>query len=99
MQVYIKIHFSENRKVVAICDQNILGKTFSEGEKQLVVSERFFKGELVEFNASWKNELYDADSINFVGRDAIFIGLNFGMINKEEVLTIENVPYALVINA
>lgn len=97
MSVYIKIHFSEDRKIVAICDKDLLGKTFSKGQRQLVVSESFFKCELVEADADWKAGLDSADSINFVGKEAVSIGCKLGIINKEEIQTIKNIPYALVI--
>ena len=40
----VKIHTSY-RYVVAICDSDLLGKKFEEGQFQLDVKESFFKGE------------------------------------------------------
>ena len=43
--MYVKIHESEKRIVVAICDEDLIGKTFFENEKQLQITERFYKGD------------------------------------------------------
>ena len=34
-----------DNEVVSVCDTNLVGKTFTEGELELKVSEQFYKGE------------------------------------------------------
>jgi len=45
--MFVKIHDSY-RKVVAVCDDDLVGKKFEEGKKQLEVGESFFKDEEVD---------------------------------------------------
>ena len=40
----VKIHKSY-REIIAICDSNLIGKTFEQGKFQLDVKESFFKGD------------------------------------------------------
>ena len=42
----VKIHNSY-RKVVAVCDSDIIGKRFDEGKRQLDIRENFYKGDEV----------------------------------------------------
>jgi len=76
------------RKVVAICDSEILGKKFEEGKKQLHLKESFYQGEkgkkvseeelikLIEIN-----KLEDA-TFNIVGEKSI----NTPQINLEKFI-------------
>ena len=48
MAISLKIHLSGNKKVIAICDYELLGKKFEEDSLQLNLNERFLKGELLE---------------------------------------------------
>ena len=43
--MYVKIHHSGDRVVIAICDEELIGKKISEGALVLNISERFYKGE------------------------------------------------------
>ena len=43
--MYTKIHNSRGRTVVAVCDEDLLGKTFEEGKLFLKVSKEFYGGE------------------------------------------------------
>ena len=40
----VKIH-SSYRRIVAICDNELLGKKFEEGKKAIEIKESFFKGD------------------------------------------------------
>ena len=41
----VKVHSDKNRLIVAVCDNEVFGKKFYEGELQLDLSSDFFKGE------------------------------------------------------
>jgi len=94
--MYVKIHDSKGRKVIAVCDEDILGKKFEEGDLFLNVSEDFYKGEK-------KNEkeveemLKEAENVNLSGKKAMSIALKLKIINKENVIKIKGVPHAQLI--
>ena len=48
--IWIKKH----GEVLAACDENIIGKRFSDGELELHLNEKFYKGKLVEEGKSKK---------------------------------------------
>jgi hypothetical protein len=97
MAVLIKIH--ENyRKVVAICDSELLGKKFEEGKLQLNVNEFFYNGKEYEDSKALKvleNAKQDDACFNFVGQDSVNLGVKLGIIDKNCVLKIQGVQHAL----
>jgi len=93
----IKIHESY-RKIVAISDTNLIGKTFSEGTRQIEIKPNFFKGdeknkeELIEILKDMEKE--DA-TFNIVGKESIEAALEAKIISKEGIIIIDNIPIAL----
>ncbi len=95
----IKIH-EAYRKVVALCDTGLIGKTFSEEKKQIEINPNFFKGEeknkeeVLEILKDLEKE--DA-TFNIIGKESVECGLEAKVISKEGIITIDNVPVALVL--
>ena len=93
----IKIHDSY-RTIVALCDTDLIGKTFSEGIKQIEVRPNFFRGEeknreeVLDILNDMKKE--DA-TFNIVGKESVELGLETGVIKKEGIMMIDDVPVAL----
>lgn len=98
-KVLIKIH--ENyRKIVAVCDSDILGKKFEEGKLQLDINEKFYGGKEYEKKKAFKifqNALNDDACFNFVGKTSIDFGIEAGLIKKENTITIQGVPHAMAV--
>jgi len=95
----IKVH-ETYRQVVAICDSSLLGKEFEEGKKILKVKEPFFGGkdiEKKELKEKIKHFSREDSTFNIVGKNSIETALETGVIKKEGVQKIEDVPYALVL--
>ncbi len=95
----IKIH-KTYRDVVAICDSELIGKTFEENEFQLDVKESFFKGEKVskEKLLSIMQDMSKEDAIfNIVGEKSINTALKAGIISEQGVKKIQGVPFAMIL--
>lgn len=93
----VKIH-EAYRKIVAICDSDLIGKTFTQGIKEIEINPNFFDGdektkeELIKILKDMDKE--DA-TFNIVGKESIQTALETGIISKEGIITIENIPIAL----
>ena len=93
----MKIH-EAYRTIVAVADAEIMGKTFEEGIKQIEIRESFFKGEqktkeeLIEILRNLNNE--DA-TFNIVGENSVNTALEAGIISKDGIIKIDNIPIAL----
>ncbi len=95
----VKIH-DAYRKIVALCDSDLINKTFSEGKRQIEIRENFFKGEektreeVIDILIDMEKE--DA-TFNIVGKESVKAALDAGIISKEGIIIIDNVPVALVL--
>jgi len=97
--MFIKIHESY-RKVVAVCDGNILGKKFEEGKKQLDVRESFYNGDEVDYDKALemlRSLKEDDTTFNIAGEESINAALEAGLINEESIGEVEGVKFALVL--
>jgi hypothetical protein len=97
--MFVKIHKSY-RTVVAICDSNLAGKKFEEGNKQLDVRGSFYKGDEVDksglLSVIKRQKIEDA-TFNIVGKESIEIALEIGLIKKEGIHKVKGIPFALTL--
>lgn len=89
----IKVHPTPNGKLVAMCDSDILGKVFEEGDRQLDLSANFYQGEerAVEEVETLLKGCY---MVNAVGKDSVGFLLKKKMIEKDNIQEVGGVPYA-----
>ena len=91
------------RDVVAIADKELIGKNFSEGKRQLDIKESFYKGENSELLSEKevkeliKNFSREDATFNIVGKKSIKCAIEEEIISEESIMTVENVPYSLVL--
>lgn len=93
----VKIHDSY-RKIIAVCDSELLGKRFEEGNMQIEVSEVFYGGEEKEEEEVIEllQDLYKDDAtFNLVGQKSVNTAIKAGIISKEGVIRIQGIPHAL----
>jgi len=60
---------------------------------QLVISERFYKGDL-KSEEEITDIILSATNINFTGKDSVALGLKLNLITKENIRTIQGIPHA-----
>ena len=91
----LKKHKDEKgRTILAICDSDLMGRTISEGKKQLDLSSPFYRGkETEDLDKFFK----DAYIINAVGDTTIKKLINAGIIKDEEVKRIQGTPHVQVV--
>ena len=97
--MYLKIHESY-RAVVALCDENLLGKKFEEGKRQLEVRERFFKGDSLNKEEAinlLKRQQREDSTFNIVGEESVKVAIEIGLIDKNQVAMVGGIPFALVL--
>ena len=88
------------RYVVAICDEELIGKTFEENNYQLHIKENFYKGEektSEEVKNIIKSMSEEDATFNIVGKKAINLAIETGFINQNNVRRIANIPYTMVL--
>ncbi len=98
-KVFIKIH-EDYRKIAAVCDSDLIGKTFEEGKFQLKANEHFYKGKEYDEPKAIKilnNAKMDDACFNFVGEMAVDLGIKVGVVGQTHVLKIQGIPHALAL--
>jgi len=97
-KVYVKVHDVNDelgypRIVVAICDENVLGRTYSEDDVRLEVNEEFFGGFLADVEEAL-DYIRQAYTGMLVGETIVKSAVRAGLIHPESVLRVNGVPYA-----
>lgn len=96
MKVYLNRIRHEDEYIIAICDEEILGQRFEEGERQIHITESFYKGELVSLEEGLR-ALERATIANIVGERIVTGALKAQIIHKNGVLRIQNIPHAQLV--
>jgi hypothetical protein len=93
-KMIVKIHKNSNGQLVlAVCDKDLLGKKFEEGNKQLDLTSDFYKGQ--EKNEKEVADLMrNAYMVNVVGEKSIKIVLKENLITRENISLIAKIPYS-----
>ena len=97
--MYINI-IRSYRDVIAICDEELLGKVFEEGKFQLDIKESFYKGEkypedkAMEIMQDMKKE--DA-TFNIAGEKSVNAALKTGIVSEANIRKIDGIPFAMIL--
>jgi len=83
----MRVHNIGGKKIVAVCDEEILGAVFREGDKVLEISPKFYGGKRVDIDQII-NEIRDADIVVISGRRIIEELDKRGIIMKEFALKV-----------
>ncbi len=89
----VKERETEEGLLVAVCDSEILGETFEEGEVSLTVTEEFYGGEEVD-DGVVVDSLSRATIANIVGTDAVELAVREGFIDEANVLEVGSTRHA-----
>ena len=88
------------RDVVAICDTELLGKQFEEGERILDVKESFYNGDekTPEETAEIIKDMAREDAtFNIAGEKSVACAKQCGLITEDSIMKVDGVPFALVL--
>jgi|SRR3989344_2411425 len=92
----VKIHKKDDKTIVAVCDGDLIGQKFEEGELQLDLSSEFYNGEKMnEIQAG--DIIRNSDLVNLVGEKSVNLGLKEGVIEKQNIIKIKNILHAQAI--
>jgi len=96
VEVYVKVHHHGKDIVVAVCDEDLLGKTFTDGPLKIEVSERFYGGEKVKVEEAMRIAKR-ATIANFLGKNSVKYAIKSKIIHKDAVIEVASIPHAQMI--
>lgn len=95
-KMLVKIHKLNKQSIVAICDEELVGKIFEEGNLILDVKKSFYDGDKrsdVEIGDLMRN----ADQINVVGKRSVNLALEEELISEEDIKYVNGIPHVQII--
>ncbi len=97
-QVYAKVRRVRGEVLVAICDEEFLGRCFEDKERELVfeVRESFYKGEKMGVNEAVKL-LKSATVANLTGSRIVDAAVEAGYVDKPSVAVICGISHAQIV--
>jgi len=93
---YLKVHDVPGEVLVAVCDADVLGNSYSNGKMQLHVSERFYKGALAGEDEALE-AIERATVANLVGNLIVEKAVRRRLVSAENVIEIGGVKHAQVV--
>ena len=84
-----------NIHIVNICDAENLGKTISEDDYEIEISEDYFGGTVIDENQAIEL-LKKSDTLNLVGNDIVDLAINLELVSIESIKKIEGVSFVLI---
>src|SRR3989344_9662071 len=98
MSLIVKAHrHSDGRLFVAICDSNLIGKKFIQGDMQLDLTSQYFLGEEIDEQTA-AELLKKAYSAIFAGKSAVNLGVKNGFLDEKNITFIEKSPNGQFMN-
>ena len=92
----LKKHNSPQGIILALCDKNILGKTFETEDFQLDLSSDFYQGK-EKTEKEIKIEIKKAYIINICGEQSINFAKKENLVTDSQIKIIKKIPYAQII--
>ena len=92
--MYLKIHESVGQRIVAACDEELIGKALTDGKiyLDLDMHRGFYVGDKADV-AGLKKALGSFTSANLVGKNSVKVALGMGLADADEVMYIKRIPY------
>lgn len=79
--------------LVAVCDDDVLGETFENGDLSFTVSEEFYGGDEADEDEVLSS-LTRANVANIVGTDAVALAVDAGFVDETNVLELDSTRHA-----
>ena len=89
----VKRHISDGHILIAACDLDLLGKTLEDGDLCLDVRTSFYGGEKVGPDIL-QSLLEMCTMANLVGKRAVAVATDLGIIDQDCVIVIKGIPHA-----
>ncbi|NPA97638.1 MAG: DUF424 family protein [Crenarchaeota archaeon] len=93
---YLKIHSSNSKTIVAVCDAELLGKEFREGNLVLRIDEPFYGGKLVDIDEVVQ-AISSADIVVVTGARLVEELSKRGIVPSSFALKVQGQPHIQIV--
>lgn len=95
MEAYFNLKKEGNKVLLAICDEELLGKTLRDGKIVFKISEDFYKGKKISVDQA-VSMIENSTIINLIGNECVKKAIENGYVHPEAVLKIEGISHAQI---
>ena len=95
MEAYFNLKKEGNNVLLAICDEELLGKTLREGKIVFKISEDFYKGKKISVDQA-VSMIENSTIINLIGNECVKKAIENGYVHPKAVLKIEGISHAQI---
>ncbi len=85
----------QGNTLVNICDEELIGRTITEGKLTMHISRDFFYGEVVEAEEALRL-IKVCSIINLAGRRSVSLAIDNKLGAREAIREIESVPFLMI---
>lgn len=82
--------------MVAVCDEDILGKEFFEDDLHLKVSKEFYGNVPADYDEVL-SALSEATIANIVGKESVACAVENGFVDVDAIIYIDGIPHVQII--
>lgn len=93
----VKVTDYQQTMMLNICDADLLGKTITQDDLTMHISESYYGKTLVEQDKA-ETLLKNSAIINMTGKHTVDLSLKLGIGSKDAVKLISDVPFLIVFN-
>jgi hypothetical protein len=94
--MFLKIHrLQKDGNVVAVCDCELLNTTITHGDIEVRITESFY-GNSRASEDEVREALMNAENANLMGKRAVALAIEMGLISHSGCIMIGNVPHAQI---
>lgn len=95
MNIFIKIHKQfDGQSVIAIADEDLLGRELLLKNLKINISPRFYKGKIATIDEGIKL-LKNSSNFNIIGKEIVKKAIECGIISEEAVIMLNDIPHAI----
>ena len=94
--MYLKIYNIDREVMVAVTDEECLGKSFTEGDVKLDVSKDFYGDRHADYGEVL-SALHEATIANIVGKESVALAVENGFVDAGDIIFVEGVPHVQMV--
>lgn len=97
-----KNHVINEKHIIALCDDDLVGKTLKDERIEIFINPEFYAGETYNHKdvndiKKIKTMLENAFSINAIGHESVSFLLDLGLIDESKIIRVQGIPHAMVL--
>lgn len=95
-KMLVKTHKINEKTLVAVCDEDLVGRVFEENGLVLDVKRTFYDGE-IKSEIEIGDLIRNADQVHLVGEKSIKLALDEELITTKEIKLVGGIPHSQII--